>query len=247
MNSLFSRTKYVEGGDVNDVRITFENIMIHLQEQRYDEGIDAETMLIMINDIYNYVTGASRGKAIRLPAPATDPDDKHRSMWPEGSKVHTRSRRDSHASRASSVTSNGVRVPKINPAYTSSRASSNTSSKYAPVRARFIEDDVPDQGVRSFNMRDIRDNMPSAPRNSNTPQGRPSVDHRRAPSYDNNAEYAPIQTSRARPRLPRQDPVEEEEVEQINTRAQVPRSRNSVNRQEPRRTNRAVFLEDNDN
>jgi hypothetical protein len=244
MSSFFSRTKYVEGGNVDDIRITFENIMIHLRERKYDEGIDTETMILTINDIYGYVTTSSRGKALRLPAPAGDPEDKHNLMWPEGSRVHTRSRRDSHASRASSVTSNGVRVPKINPVYTSSRASSNISSKYAPVRAKFIEDDVPDQGVRSFNMRDIRDAAPTIPRNSNRNQGNPTVDRRRERTYDDDVEFMAAPASRVRPRFPRQEPVDEEEVEQINTRVSVPRPRVSDQRPESRRSRKPVFIED---
>lgn len=244
MNSLFNRTKYVEGGDIDDIRITFENLMGRLQDSKYDEGIDADTMVLTIVDIYKYVTDTSRGKALRLPAPANNPDDRHNTMWPEGAKVRTRSRRDSHASRASSVTSNGIRIPKINQAYTHSRASSNTSSKYAPVRARFIEDDVPDQGIRSFNMRDIRDAAPVVPRNSSSGQGRPSMDYARQRSYNDNVESVPAPASRVRPRFPRQEPVDEEEVEQIDTRGQIPRSRMSDQRAEPRRSNRPVFLED---
>lgn len=244
MNSLFNRTKYVEGGDIDDIRVTFENLMGRLQDSKYDEGIDADTMVLTIADIYKYVTDTSRGKALRLPAPANNPDDRHNSMWPEGAKVRTRSRRDSHASKASSVTSNGIRIPKISQAYTHSRASSNTSSKYAPVRARFIEEDVPDQGVRSFNMRDIRDAVPVAPRSRDSAHSRPQVDHTRQRSYDDNAEYMHAPASRARPRFSRQEPVDEEEVEQIDTRAQVPRPRMSDQRSEHRRANRAVFLED---
>jgi hypothetical protein len=244
MNSLFNRTKYVEGGDIDDIRITFENLMGRLQDSKYDEGIDADTMVLTIADIYKYVTDTSRGKALRLPAPANNPDDKYNTMWPEGAKVRTRSRRDSHASRASSVTSNGIRIPKINQAYTHSRASSNTSSKYAPVRARFIEDDVPDQGVRSFNMRDIRDAAPTVPRNTSSGQSRPSMDYTRQRSYNDNVERIPAPAGRARPRFSRQEPVDEEEVEQIDTRGQVARSRVSDQRAEPRRANRPVFLED---
>lgn len=242
MSSFFSRTKYVEGGDIEDVRITFENLIFALQDKKYDEGVDAETIILTIRDIYGYVTGTSRGKALRLPAPANDPEDKYNTMWPEGAKVRTRSRRDSHTSRASSVTSNGVRVPRISNAYTNSRASSNTSSRYAPVKAKFIEDEAPEQVVRSFDMRDIRAAVPSQSRGLGQPQGRPSMNNARGNSYDQNIEYGPPPT-RAKPRFMPEEPLDEE-MEQIETRASVPRERVPSQRSEARRSRKPTFIED---
>jgi hypothetical protein len=242
--NFFNRTKYVEGADVDDMKVTLENIFGELRDPRYDEGIDTETMILTLKDLYKYITGTSQGRALRLPAPAVDPQDKYNTMWPEGTKVRTRSRRDSHASKASSVASNGVRVPRVNQAYSNSRASTNTSQRYAPVRATFIDDDVPEQAVRNLNMRDIRNSAPTAPRNDPTTYSRAPTTDRNERSYNLRGEPAPAIPTRIRPRLPQHDPVEEEETEQIETRAHMPRPRPLTQRSENRRSNRPVFLED---
>jgi hypothetical protein len=247
MSSFFSRTKYVEGADVEDMKITFENIFAELRDSRYDDGIEVETTIAMIMDIYKYVTGTSHGKALSLPAPALNPDDKYRTMWPEGTKVRTRSRRDSHTSRASSVASNGVRVPKVAQGYTNSRASSTTSSKYAPVRAKFMEDEIPEEGVRSLNMREIRNTAPVVPRNSGSGILRstayPGTTGRRNESYQPEEEPVMMARPAARPRF-MQQPVEEEEVEHIDTRTSMPRQRVREQRVQDRRSNRPTFIED---
>lgn len=154
--SLPAKNDYVSGPHHTHVKVTFENLCQSLNDERYVDGVDPESLVDTVNDVYEWLMGLSKGKAIRLPAPATEPDDRHRTLWPEGSVVKTRSRRDSARSDRSSVTSGGHRVEGLSRQYTSSRASSVTSSKYAPIMGTFAEDDdAPVRGFRNININDI--------------------------------------------------------------------------------------------
>ena len=139
-------------------------------------------------------------------------------MWPEGAVVRTRSRRDSQTSRSSRV-SGGPKVPPLNPEYASSKASTTRNSRYAPVRARFWDDEGPErQDVRSFNMSSIRAAV--------SPQYSPS------PDDAINRNGGP---SRPAPRMrePERD-EEEEEIERVDTRVRPTRSSNGASRRDPR-------------
>lgn len=118
--SFFSSVK---GPEVLEVRRTFTNMCaIITQDDKYKEGVDADGIAALLNDVYYYVTG-NRNQRIRLPAPVNDPHDKFRVMWPEGAKV---------SSRAPSTTSS--KVPSLAKSYTQkdvNRASSVVSSSIA--------------------------------------------------------------------------------------------------------------------
>lgn len=150
---------HIDGPDIRNVKITVENLCFALQQDAYAEGIDPMTTCNMLADFYKWITGTLGDNPISLPAPANDLDDRHRKLLPEGSKVSTRPRRSSTSSRSSNVSRNskGAVVPNISAAYTSSRASSTTSSRYAPVRHRFMEeDDYPEDEPRTVSLKDIR-------------------------------------------------------------------------------------------
>lgn len=141
------------------MKITVENLCFALQQDAYAEGIDPMTTCNMLADFYKWITGTLGDDPISLPAPANDLEDRHRKLLPEGSRVSTRTRRASTSSRSSNVSRNskGAVVPNISAAYTSSRASSTTSSRYAPVRARFMEeDDYPEDEPKTVSLKDIR-------------------------------------------------------------------------------------------
>ena len=150
---------HIDGPDIKNVKITVENLCFALQHDVYAEGIDPMTTCNMLADFYKWITGTLGDDPISLPAPANDLEDRHRKLLPEGSKVSTRPRRTSTSSRSSNVSRNskGAIVPNISAAYTSSKASSTTSSRYAPVRHRFIEeDDYPEDEPRTVSLKDIR-------------------------------------------------------------------------------------------
>lgn len=244
MSSFFfgkrtSNSGHVDGPEIHDVKITMENLCLSLQDEMYIDGVDAETMCNTLTDVYKWLTGTLGQCGISLPAPANDPDDRHRSMWPEGAKVTTRSRRGSRSSHVSR-SSKGIVVPNINAAYTSSRASSTTSSRYAPVRARFIEDEYPEEAVRTINLRDVR---ASAPVRRREPEQHPV---RHPPR--------PFRTETLSPEMPVQRaPVNfrgndfDDEVEHIDTRSSQQRQQPKPQRDSSasaRRTKMPVFVED---
>jgi len=229
-----TRKAYVNGGDVNDIRITFENLCEELSDSRYDSGIDAETMVGTLSGIYKYITGTLNGRPLMLPATSLDPDDRHRTMWAEGTKVRTRSRRDSQSSRGSSVTSNGMRVPNLNLNRTNSVASSSVSARYAPVRARFIEDEHDDSnGVRNVDLRSVR--------NTSTQQSRPPTQDGRKSSFRGEPASAP-RASATRSRVIQQDD-EEHDLEQIDIKP-LSRSSKDNRRTMSVRTTKNRFIED---
>lgn len=123
----------VKGPQVTELRGTFNNLCAMLtQDERYRDGIDASGTATLLNDIYYYVTG-DRNQRIRLPAPAIDPTDKYRVMWPEGATVNSRAR--------SNASSRYSKVPSLSGKYTqkdANRASSVVSSSIASSKHRYI-------------------------------------------------------------------------------------------------------------
>lgn len=83
---LFNLT---QGPSGENVKITFENVCAILRQEKYNEGIDADTTIRMIEDLYVYLTH-NKDTRIRCPAPVSNPDDKFNMMWPEGAKVQSR-------------------------------------------------------------------------------------------------------------------------------------------------------------
>lgn len=212
--SFLKRTVHVEGPSVNELKTTFENICDELNSGYYQSGIDPETMANMMVQLYRHITNTSNGKPLSLPAPINDPDDTCRILWPEGARVRTRSRRDSHASAGSSKTPSGILVPNMRSSYGSSVASSVKSSRYAPVKARFMDETGLDEDVRSMNLADIRRSQPT----------RASMD--RGPM---NAPARPQQSQRTRSRRIIEDDDEDDEVQRVSTR----KSSASQRRREP--------------
>lgn len=155
MTFLLRKNSHVDGPSADNIKITFENLCQEFHGSVYENGIDPETATVLIHDLYKWLVGLSDSSPIRLPAPVDDVGDKHRVMWPEGSTIRTRSRRDSHTSKSSA--SKGV--SDLNRTYTSSRASSVVSSRYAPVRNKFVDDPRPEDGVRSLNLRDLKEHQ----------------------------------------------------------------------------------------
>lgn len=199
--SIFSlkRQDHVNGPNVIDMKVTIENFCAELRSGKYDDGIDPESMCTTMVSFYQYITGTSEGGVIVLPAPANDPDDKYRSMWPEGAKVRTRQRRDSHTSRASSRTSNGRRIPNIDPVYSRSVASSTVSSRYRTVKARFIDDNE-NSDAREFSIGSIRESLP---RVSEYDASRTHKKNQR--SHDNDSPQARVVTGKGKPKFLEED------------------------------------------
>ena len=209
---------HIDGPDIKNVKITVENLCIALQQDAYADGLDPMTTCNMLADFYKWITGTLGDDAISLPAPATDLEDRHRKLLPEGSRVSTRARRSSTSSKSSNVSRNskGAVVPNISAAYTSSRASSTTSSRYAPVRHRFIEeDDYPEDEPRTVSLKEVRmaeQRHLEQLRNQRQPPVQDSGHPRRA---DSDRREPSQRARRTQPRLS-SDPVEEE-VEYIDT------------------------------
>jgi hypothetical protein len=231
------------------VKITIENLCMHLSEDVYAEGIDPETLCCTMEDIYKWITGTQQRSTIQLPAPINDLDDRHRTMWPEGAKVTTRARRDSHSSSHSrkSSTSNGVKVPNINKAYTSSRNSSNATSRYAPVKARFIEDEYPDEVPRSVSLRDVRaSGIRTMEQRAPGPKGR--IPAQSIPIRENQSVSAQRPSDLWRQKMQEQmDAQQEDDVEHIDYRATAkPAQLRSLQlgTNKKRRDTMPVFVED---
>lgn len=147
--SFFSSVK---GPDVRELRLTFQNICATLtQDERYNDGIDADGVSELLSDVYYYVTG-NRNQRLRLPAPIADLNDKYRVMWPEGAKI---------SSRAPSAASRNSRVPSLAKSYTQkdvNRASSVISSSIASKHRYipFASDDEDTEAEQSTKQRRSR-------------------------------------------------------------------------------------------
>ena len=186
----------MDGPTVYQLKITYENICDELNSGRYSSGIDPETMADMLCQLYRYTTNVLNGKPLKLPAPMNDLEDKYNILWPEGTRVKTRSRRDSFASEGSSKTPNGARVPNMRSQYGSSVASSTRSSRYAPVKARFMDEDDLDDGVRSLKLADIKRSQPQRT-NSNNVQASSSRRPERVMEDDGEEEMQRFNTRRS--------------------------------------------------
>lgn len=246
MSSFFfgrrtSNSGHVNGPEIHNVQITVENLCLSLQDEVYNDGVDADTMCNTLTDLYKWLTGTLGPCSISLPAPANDPDDRHRGIWPEGSKVVTRSRRGSTSSRVSR-SSKGVVVPNINASYGSSRASSTTSSRYTPVRARFMEDEYPVEAHRTVNLRDVR---ASAPIPRREPEQPPSKHAPRQMPYRTETMHPDMPIPR--PNVNFRNNNFAEDVEHIDTRSNqqpqqpVPPRHSYANNMQPKMP---VFVED---
>jgi len=79
----------VKGPELADLKATIENLRVSLSGDEYINGMDQATTIQMVGDIYLYVVG-KLSHGLQLPAPADDPDDRCRVIWPDGMKVKTR-------------------------------------------------------------------------------------------------------------------------------------------------------------
>lgn len=221
----------MDGPSVSELKTTFENICEEFNSGHYQSGIDPETMANMMVQLYRHITNTSNGKPLSLPSPMDDPEDTYRILWPEGAKVKTRSRRDSHASAGSSRTPSGVKVPNMRSSYGSSVASSVKSSRYAPVKARFMDETGLDDGVRSMNLADIR-----------RARAEPIQEVRRT-------QTEPVTTTgsgRKKPQRIIEDDDDGEDVRRVNVRkSSAPQRRTEPDMEPPRRRRQPVeFIDD---
>ncbi|KAJ4002536.1 hypothetical protein NW766_012861 [Fusarium irregulare] len=128
---------------MKDVKITLENLVAVLNSAKYKSGIDPETMIYTIDDIFAYVSGDSNIR-IRTPAPIDNLDDRFGFMWPEGARVTSRA--PSEGSRASRQSN---RSRHLSAKFTSGNiepdlmksALSVTSSQYSSRYVGFIEEE----------------------------------------------------------------------------------------------------------
>lgn len=134
--SFFGSSKQPQ---INDVRITFENIRALLYDEKYSHGLDPNTTIDMINDVYDYVIG-NKNMRIRLPAPVSNLEDRFGFMWPEGAKI---------SSRAPSNASTAYKGRKLSSNYNSERARNRatsvaSSSKFSARYVGFADEDEPE-------------------------------------------------------------------------------------------------------
>lgn len=113
--SFFTSTK---GPEVNNIRVTVENLCTHISNEKYNKGIDPDGVINMIHDFYYYVTG-EKNIRIRLPAPMSNTEDHFDMMWPEGAKV---------SSRPTSVSSSHYKGKRLSSNYKSTKIQSRASS-----------------------------------------------------------------------------------------------------------------------
>jgi len=110
------------GPQLQDVKVTLENLCALVDDPLYQNGVTSDGVVNMLQDLYKYISG-DKNKRIRCPAPADNPDDRYRMMWPEGAKV---------TSRPSSVTSSrNYNIRRLSTEYNDTarrRAASVTSS-----------------------------------------------------------------------------------------------------------------------
>lgn len=129
----------VSGPPIEDVKVTFENVCAMLNDDKYLNGIDRDSVVTLLSDIYSYV-GGNRSIPLHCPAPVDNPSDRFGFMWPEGAKVSSRptSRSSSHRSR---------HVPALSSKYvsksTGSRTPSVTSSAYSGRYIGIVDEEPP--------------------------------------------------------------------------------------------------------
>lgn len=141
-------TKSINGPEVMAIKITFENICQQLNDGLYDRGVDRDTLINTIDDMYRWMV-VDPNYTIRLPATVDEPDDKSRFIFPEGARVMTRKHggTSSVSSRASSNLPKNAR--KLSEHYTRSCSTTSSAHGYKSRHIGFVEDDEDDTGART--------------------------------------------------------------------------------------------------
>lgn len=148
---MFSSFSGVQPPKLVDVRVTFENLCAVFSEERYNDGLDAQGVMHMLGDIYEFITGG-KSVRIRLPAPVSNRDDCFKYMWPEGAKVTSIAKTQSNGSRRSSGHRYSESTNRLSSKYTtrnngrahSKRSSSVVSSSQYGSRYVGIAEQEPD-------------------------------------------------------------------------------------------------------
>lgn len=201
---LFS--KCVDGPNVIQIKVTLENLCSELNSNLYDLGVDRDTLVKTLSDIYEWIV-VNKDTRISVPAPRDDLDDRHRYIFPEGARVSTR-----RSSRASSVTSTASsslpkQALKLSSHYTRSHASTSSANRYQPTHIGFAEEeedftDVPVNRTRTMPRR-------SEKRNSN--RAHASMGDVMNRGFDVGASTENLFPPERKPR-PRQEAREQEDV-----------------------------------
>ena len=141
-------SKSIDGPDVMKMKITFENLCSELNDSIYDDGVDRNTIIATIKDIYNWLVVDS-DSSITLPATTREPDDRYRFIFPEGARVSTRKRGGtlSVSSRGSATLPKAAR--KLSSHYTRSHSSTSSANRSQPRYVGFAEDDDEPMGLRT--------------------------------------------------------------------------------------------------
>lgn len=162
MNGLSKKKVNVEVRKVEpmDAKVTVDNIRSVLSGHEYVSGIDKDSAVKLIGQLYDYLTGRHEGP-ISLPAPAEFPDDRHRIIWPEGYKVNSRRMSSSSAGSRNEDARDKYSLSKhILSERVVRRAASVTSSMYSTRYVGIIdEEDEPEPPLAIR----VRPNVPERP------------------------------------------------------------------------------------
>ena len=136
----------IKGPELADLKATVENLRVTLSGDEYINGMDQATTIQMVGDIYSYVVG-KLSHGLQLPAPADDPDDRGRVMWPDGMKVKSRRGSISSVGSGRYVKADRYGTPVAGAGVRGgSRASSATStSKYSSRYVGIAEEEEDDE------------------------------------------------------------------------------------------------------
>lgn len=137
---------------IRNVQITFENIVAILSDKKYDTGVDRSSIINMLSDVFNYVSG-DQNVRIACPVPMSDLNDKHQVIWGEGAKISSRpgsstSRTSYTLDRRPSLSSSAMRGERdaIKRAY-SVTSSSGYSTRYVGIAEDSEDEYTPSVGV----------------------------------------------------------------------------------------------------
>lgn len=124
-----------------DAKITIDNLRSILNGSEYVNGIDRDTAVKLVGQLYEYLTSRHEG-AISLPAPVDSPEDKYRIIWPEGCKINSRRMSTSSAgSKNDDVRDKYALSKHISSDRVVRRAMSVTSSTYSTRYVGIIDEE----------------------------------------------------------------------------------------------------------
>ena len=114
------------GSEVSDIKTTLENLCSELSSSVYDDGVDRDSLIVTLGDIYKWIV-VDPDITISLPAISSNPEDRFRFVFPESARVSSRKHRG-----PSSVSSNNpANLPKsarkLSEHYTRSWSSASSS------------------------------------------------------------------------------------------------------------------------